>query len=302
MKIDAQHKFIEEITRTKVFIVRDQIKGGIREEENPYTGESIIVTEEEDHIKFGEYTIAGFPFLETYFKHLHKRVNSFLQEINANKYDKTCNYEAYLDDLRIEIERLMQTAFEDFHGLTRYKYFTEIVHVDFMNVDHHWQLVEIPPDHLLNRRIHDFSSQLAAIIFDIQEKLATMYSGNKAESVDTRISCRANREEIQNFFYRLDRLNSDGDQILTREQIDHFLQVNFQGFGEPIKRRILNPVGLTEADIRYFIYDFINRFDPKGDRQIYARICKDSFLQFEKSEISSIASNFSKKPKKYFLG
>ena len=302
MKTDAQHKFLNEITKPKVFIVRDLYVPSWREEINNFTGETQIIEKEEEYIKFGEFTVEGFPWANTYFPYLSKLGNDFLHEVEANNYYQSINYSKYLSDLRTTLAKMLHDSFEDFHGLTRYKYFTEIVHVDFMNVDHHWQLAEIPPDHLLNKRIHDFSSQLAVIFLDIQEKLATMYSGNKAESVDTRINCRANREDIQNYFYQLDRQNYNGDQILTREQIDHFLQANFQGFGEPIGRRILNPVGLTEADIRYFIYDFITHFDPKGSRHFYARICKDSFQQFETSEISSIASNFSKKPKKYFLG
>ena len=286
MKTDAQHKLFNEIIKPKVLIIRDVIKGVVGEVTNEYTGKPEIIKEEEDYIQYGEFTVKGFPLANTYFPFLSKLGMDFLQEIEDNSYYHSLDYISYLSDLRAKLEKLLQDAFEDFHGLTRYKHFTKIVHVDFMNVDYHWQLDEIPPDHPLNIKIHEFSVGLEELLNDIFNQLTALFNDNKVESTDTRINCKASREEIQNYFYQLDRLNNNGVQILTREDIDHFLQTSFQSFDNVSDKRILNPVGLTRADIRYFIRNFIINFDPNGDRQIYARICRDSFLQFENSIIS----------------
>jgi hypothetical protein len=302
MKTDAQHKIFDEITRLKVFVIGDKYVPAIRTRYNKYTSEDEVYNGEEDYVLFSECYIEGYPFTNPYFPYLSKLGNEFLQEVDANSYDKSIDYIRYLKDLKTKFEKLLLDSFEDFHGLTRYRYFSEIVHVDFMNVDHHLQIEDIERDSDIHIRVHEFSTRLQEILHGIQEKLNTIYSKfNISEFSDKRINCSASKETIQRYFYHLDRVNSNGDQILTSEQIAQLLQANFYGFGESIEKTKLTPVGLTVADIRYFIYNFIKHYDIKGNKKTYAQFCIDNFKQFNNVDITTITSNFSKKPKKYFL-
>jgi hypothetical protein len=302
MQNDAHYKFFDEIKRPKIFIVRDILKGGIGEIINEFTGEPEIITEDEDYIQFGEYTIAGFPFAKNYFSFLQSLANNLILEVKANKYDKKSDYNAYLLDIERDIDKLLQNVFEDSQGWQRYKHLSEIVHVNFMNVDHHLNLAEISPDHILLSWVHEFSDRMSAIIHDIQEKLTVGYPDLSSDSTDKRIACRASAEEIRNYFYRLDRQNNDGEQILTREEIDRFLQANFQCFEINTEKQILKPK-LSGDDIKYFIFIFIKNYDQGGNRLTYEQLCKENFVQFENTTIDTIRSNFrGTKPKKYFLG
>lgn len=289
MNYKAKSRLFDELHKKIILEISDIEKAGIENEEYVY-------------VEFGEYTVRGFTTINDYFKMYYDLGTIFLDEVESNKYLTDIDYQRYLADNCKEIELFIHDFFPNAPDESFYKNILKVVfnnnrynYTDSRDIE---SIDKKNPCHLI---LHEFSKRLQDLLVALLKELNNRHSIYKGEKEDTRIACPASKEQIEEYIYQLNMENKSGDQILTKDEIYQFLQANFQGFNELGERQFLNPKGLTAADIRYFIYVFIIRFDPNGDRRLYAQLCKDNFIQFKASEIHSITSNFAKKPKKYFL-
>lgn len=117
--------------------------------------------------------------------------------------------------------------------------------------------------------------------------------------LDTRINCKGATNDIKNYFLKLSQKNEDGFPILKEEEITHLLQANFTNFALRTNIKKITP-NLNQANLRYFIYQFFLKYSKTThEADVYARLLKNNFTQFENTEIDVIKKSFSKKPAKY---
>jgi hypothetical protein len=296
MKTDAQYKLFDEIARKKTLIIRDLHLPAGREKVNEYTGEIEAMEERDEYIKYGEYTIKGYPFENFYFNYLTNLINDFWHEFETNRYYKSIDYKQYREDIDHDLNKLLKTSFLEYNGSIRCDTIQKIIHIDFTALVSEYNFKTVSKE--MYPSIYEFSAKFYDVLKKLYMRIHLTSSSTEEisnEQPDTRINCPANIIDIEKYFFKL-------EGWFTKNEIEQFLHANFQCFEGDSDKKLLKSEELSAADIQYFIFRFIKSFHKEGKRIDYAKLCKDNFIQFKGQDVDVIRSNFrGTKPKKYFL-
>ena len=116
---------------------------------------------------------------------------------------------------------------------------------------------------------------------------------------NNRIICKASKEEIHAYFFKLTFKDELGKPIMNEDDVNHLLKANFIDFEPKVDIKKFNS-SLNQANLRYFVYQFYLRYSKNThEAEVYARLLKNNFSAFDYTDLLVIKKKFSAKPAKY---
>jgi len=125
------------------------------------------------------------------------------------------------------------------------------------------------------------------------ERFYQIHEQEELKGLDDRIKGNCNKEEIMSYFSQLVKLNN-GKQVLSPEQVDHFLHANFTEFHPKKKRKKFHTPDISQAKLRRFVYKFYVKDNRNRRTDEYAALLIHNFHAFDNTSLESLKSNFSK--------
>ncbi len=149
-----------------------------------------------------------------------------------------------------------------------------------------------------------FTNRFAKNLFEVNsirlyyifliEKLKNIQSLLSFPEEEHRIKCRANKEEIKNYFFKLTEKQSDSKPILSEEQVMHLLHANFADFNPPKEKIKFKTTNTTQTFLRRFVRAFYLEYTFERTTEAYINLLLENFSIFENNTFESERSNFSK--------
>jgi hypothetical protein len=154
-------------------------------------------------------------------------------------------------------------------------------------VKEHIELFSVSDQELIDRLIKTLAYE------EYLERFYQIHQQEELKGLDDRIKGNCNMEEIRSYFSQLVKLNN-GKQVLTPEQVDHFLHANFAEFHPKKKRKKFHTPDISQAKLRRFVYKFYVKDNRNRRTDEYASLLIDNFHAFDNTSLESLKSNFSK--------
>jgi len=149
------------------------------------------------------------------------------------------------------------------------------------------KLFLIPDQELINRLIKTLAYE------EYLERFCQIHEQEQLKGLDDRIKGNCNKEEIRSYFSKLVQLNN-GKQVLTHEQVKHFLHANFAEFHPKKKRKKFHTPDISQVKLRRFVYKFYVKDNRNRRTDEYAALLIHNFHAFDNTSLESLKSNFSK--------
>lgn len=113
---------------------------------------------------------------------------------------------------------------------------------------------------------------------------------------DTRIFINLKPEKIRNYFSFLVQETNTSQKIMRGEDLDYFLNKNFQGFPNASTTRNLTFELIAASHLQYIIYTFYRKNADLKEykRERWAQLLKDTFPTKFNGNLKVIGSNFKK--------
>jgi len=134
----------------------------------------------------------------------------------------------------------------------------------------------------------DVKRRLSFVSSWINDRNALIKSNSSEASSRERLELSTFTDVIKEYMMRLTRPNKTGEMRLSAEEVEYFLNANFDGF--PFQKRIhkLEPK-CSQKELKLFIANFyVNVCNKQLARIEYAHLLKDNFLQFAKMSADRI--------------
>jgi hypothetical protein len=149
------------------------------------------------------------------------------------------------------------------------------------------ELFSISDQELIDRLIKTLAYE------EYLERFYQIHEQEELKGLDDRIKGNCNKEEIMSYFTQLVKLNN-GKQVLTPEQVEHFLHANFAEFHPKKKRKKFHTPDISQAKLRRFVYQFYVKDNRNRRTDEYVALLIDNFHAFDNTSLESLKSNFSK--------
>lgn len=149
------------------------------------------------------------------------------------------------------------------------------------------ELFSISDQQLIDRLIKTLAYE------EYLERFYQIHEQEELKGLDDRIKGNCNMEEIRSYFSQLIQLNN-GKQVLSPEQVEHFLHANFADFHPKKKRKKFHTPDISQAKLRRFVYQFYVKDNRNRRTDEYASLLIDNFHAFDHTTLESLKSNFSK--------
>ena len=149
------------------------------------------------------------------------------------------------------------------------------------------KLFLVPDQELIDRLIKTLAYE------GYLERFYQIHEQEELKGLDDRIKGNCNKEEIMSYFSQLVKLNN-GKQVLSPEQVEHFLHANFAEFHPKKKRKKFHTPDISQAKLRRFVYQFYVMDNRNRRTDEYAALLIHNFHAFDDTSLKSLKSNFSK--------
>lgn len=105
------------------------------------------------------------------------------------------------------------------------------------------------------------------------------------------IPTKATQEQILNFWLELQGNNKKGEPFWeSEEEIDHFVNQNFEGFEGVDEIKEFNP-NMNKTELRRVTYKFFNKYGIYGTKPQYVKLLQENFTKFEGDKENSTYKN-----------
>lgn len=112
------------------------------------------------------------------------------------------------------------------------------------------------------------------------------------------IPTKATKDEILNFWFKLLGNNAKGKPYWNKEEIEHFVNQNFEGFPGVKEIKEFNP-NMNKIELNQVTWYFFNRFDAGKTKEQYANMLIKNFTKFKSDDPESVYSNIADRSNKH---
>lgn len=104
------------------------------------------------------------------------------------------------------------------------------------------------------------------------------------------IPTKASKEEILNFWFELLTNNKKGEPYWVKQEIEHFVNQNFEGFPGVSEFKVFNPE-MDKRELLLITYKFFQQYGKHGTKRQYVDLLKKNFTKFRNDSFKNIYGN-----------